>query len=278
MKKILIIILLVTVFIQGSIYAQVEKTNAISLSWGIGNLKRQDVNFSPFIINPSSATNVSFAYEHMGKVYQRVYTRFGNYSDTYDDPFNYLGDIDGQTESLETLPHTFNILDLNYTLGYKTISNEKLTLLVGGQLRNLLNVGDYNYGESGIGYYNFAFGLDLWSSLDYSLTDKHYVGTELSLPVVSWVTRSPYLGQDDEYFKAVAKNKVFNSIGNYIADGELQSWGSFQRVDFQLKYRYAINDKWSMKASYNLSMNFSKIPQSYTSIENLFQFGAQLNF
>lgn len=275
MKKILITILLVTVFLQGSTYAQVEKTNAISLSWGIGKLKRQDVNFSPFVFNPKSSLNVSFDYEHTGKLYQRVYTRFGNYSDTNGDPFNYLSDMYGQ---VETLPHTFNILDLNYTLGFKTISNDKLTLLVGGQVRNQLNVGDYNYGESGIGYYNFAFGLDLWSGLDYKLTNKHHIGAELSLPLVSWVTRSPYLGQDDQYFKDIAKNKVFDSIGNYIANGELQSWESFQRFDFQLKYRYAISDKWSLKASYNLSMNFSNLPQSYTSIENLVLFGAQLNF
>lgn len=275
MKKILITILLVTVFLQGSTYAQVAKTNAISLSWGIGNLKRQDVNFSPFTVNPSSPLNVSFAYEHTGKVFQRVYTRFGNYSDSYSEPFNYLSDIEGQ---VGTLPHTFSILDLNYTLGFKVVSDKKLTLLVGGELRNLLNIGDYNYGESGIGFYNFAFGLDLWSGLEYRLTDKHHIGAELSLPLVSWVTRSPYLGQDDQYFENVAKNKTFDSIGNYIADGELQSWGSFQQFDFQLKYRYAISDKWSMKASYNLSMNFSNIPQSYTSIENLFLFGAQLNF
>jgi hypothetical protein len=274
MKKILITLLLVTVFLQGRTYAQVEKTNAISLSYGIGKLKRQDVNFSPFIFYPTSSLNVSFAYEHTGKVFQRVYTRFGNYSDS-SEPFNYLSDIEGQ---VGTLPHTFSILDLNYTLGFKAISNDKLTLLVGGQLRNQLNVGDYNYGESGIGYYNFAFGLDLWSGLDYRLAKKHHIGAELSLPVVSWVTRSPYLGQDDQYFENVAKNKTFDSIGNYIADGELQSWGSFQRFDFQVKYRYAISDKWSLKASYNLSMNFSNIPQSYTSIENLVLFGAQLNF
>lgn len=277
MKKIPIIILLVTVFLQGSTLAQVEKTNAISLSWGIGNLKRQDVNFSPFIIKSWSALNLGLVYEHSGRQYHRVYSRFGGYTGYHEGSFTYNTEEKGELKQVETLPHSFNVLDLNYTIGFKVPSQDKFKILIGGQARNLLNIGDYEYGNSGIGFYNFAFGIDAWTSFNYALSSKHSLGVELSLPLFSWVTCSPYLGQDDQYFRDVAKNKVFDSVGNYIRRGELQSWGGFQRVDLQLNYTYALSEKWNLKATYTLNMNFSKTPQSYSSIENVLMFGAQIN-
>lgn len=256
-------------------YSQDGKTNSLTLNWGVGNLHRQDINFSPFIHKSWSALNVGLTYEHTGKQYHRVYSRFGRYTAFHKDEFTYLPFR--EEGSISTLPHIFMILDLNYTLGFDVISNKKLSLLVGGQVRNLLNIGDYEYADSGIGFYNFAFGIDVWTGLDFAITNKHSLGAELSLPLFSWVTRSPYLGQDDQYFRDVAKNKVFDSIGNYIRRGELQSWGGFQRVDFQMKYAYALSEKWNLKATYSLGMNFSKSPQSYSSIENVLMIGAQIN-
>ena len=257
-------------------YSQEIKTNSLTLNWGVGSLQRQDINFSPFNIKSWSGLNLGLVYEHSGKQYHRVYSRFGGYTGFYEGSFTYDTYIDEELRQVETLPHSFNILDLNYTLGFKVKSTDKVEVLVGGQVRNLLNVGDYEYGDSGIGFYNFAFGIDAWTGVKYKLSEKHTLGAELSLPLFSWVTRSPYLGQNDEYFADVAKNKVFDSIGNYIRRGELQSWGGFQRVDFQINYSYLLSDRWSLKATYNLNMNFSKIPQSYTSIENVLMFGAQI--
>ena len=258
-------------------YSQDAKTNSLTLNWGVGNLHRQDVNFSPFIHKSWSGLNLGLVYEHTGKQYHRVYSRFGRYTAFHEGPFTYNTEEKGELKQVETLPHSFNMLDLNYTLGFKVMSSEKVTILLGGQARNLLNIGDYEYGNSGIGFYNFAFGIDVWSSAKYKLSDKHSLGAELSLPIFSWVTRSPYLGQDDQYFRDVAKNKVFDSIGNYLRRGELQSWGGFQRVDFQMNYTYALSEKWNLKATYSLNMNFSKTPQSYTSIENVLMIGAQIN-
>lgn len=252
------------------------KTNTLTLQWGLGNLKRQDVNFSPMINNSWSVLNIGLMYEHTGKLYQRASARFGSYSAFSNESFDYYSFITDEWET--TQPNSHNILDLDYVLGFNIYSKDKVSVTIGPKARNLLNVGEYVYADTGTGYYNFAFGVDFWGRVNYSLAPKHTLAAEISLPVFAWVTRSPYLGQDDEYFSDVASNKVFETIGNYIKRSTLQSWGKFQRIDFQVNYSYALSNKWNLTADYMLHMNFSSIPDSYTSIENTLLIGAQLKF
>jgi hypothetical protein len=276
MKKILIIILLAAVFLPGRTLAQDEKTNALALSWGVGNLQRQDIRFSPFVFKPWSAFNLGLSYEHTGKQFHRVYARFGWYKAMIGEPFKYTDTIEDPPLETETLPHNFNILDLDYTLGFTTLRTAKTELLIGGKVRNLINQGPYEYGPSSIGAYNFFFGIDAWSAYRYKINDKHSLKAEISLPLFAWVASSPYLGQDSEYIMNSSSVSTMNILGSYIAAGEMQSWGTFQRVDFQLGYIYQLSERWKLKAEYNLDFCSMNQPQPYTSIENLFLFSAQI--
>ena len=276
MKKTILILGITLLLYQSNSYAQSEKTNYLGLHWGVGNLQRQDIRFSPFIFKPWSAFNLGLSYEHTGKQFHRVYARFGWYKAMVGEPFKFIDTIEDPPIETETLPHNFNILDLDYTLGFSLKKSAKSAFWLGGKMRNLINQGPYEYGPSAIGSYNFNFSLDVWSGYSYSFSDKHSLKAELSLPFITWVASSPYLGQDSNYINNSSSLSVMKILGRYIADGELQSWGTIQRVDLQLGYKYRLSERWIMKAEYNLHFNTSNRPQPFTSIENVLLLGAQI--
>ena len=277
MKKLILSLLLIYMVVIPDLQAQTEKTNKLGLHWGIGHLQRQDINFSPFIYNPTTAFNLGFTYEHKGKHFHRVYSRFGRYKDWFNgQAYDYSVDWSGEWESVELLPNSFNILDLNYAFGVEMISKNNLSILLGGQARNLLNQGVYDYGNHGIGYYNFSFGIDVWSGLNYIISDKHSIGAELSLPIIAWVTKSPYLGQDDEFFDNNRDTNTFNILGNYIKSGRIESWGQTQRIDLQLVYSYKLGERWALNGRYALNMNTFNSPNRYRSVEHILLIGAEI--
>ena len=194
------------------------------------------------------------------------------------DSFTYLDNhsITGEEIVFETIPHNFNILDLDYSIGFRASSNSQSELVVGPKVRNLLNQGNFEYGPSGIGYYYFTFGLDFWARYQYRVGDDHLLNAELSLPVLAWVARSPYLGQDSNYINNSSPLSSLAIVGNYIKDGALQSWGKFQRVDLKLGYTYEVNSRLNLQADYNLNFNKTDVPSGYTSIENYLLIGAIL--
>ena len=276
MKKTILALGVFFCFFQSGSYAQDAKTNLLGIHWGTGNLQRQDIRFSPFIHKPWSAFNLGLSYEHTGKQFHRVYARFGWYKSMIGEPYAYTNTIEDPPKQVETLPHNFNILDLDYTLGFSLKKSAKSAFWLGGKMRNLINQGPYEYGPSAIGSYNFNFSLDVWSGYSYSFSDKHSLKAELSLPLITWVASSPYLGQDSNYINNSSSLSVMKILGRYIADGELQSWGTIQRVDLQLGYKYRLSERWIMKAEYNLHFNTSNTPQPFTSIENVLLLGAQI--
>lgn len=276
MKKYFFITGLLCLFLTHQGSGQELKTNKIEVLWGVGNLQRQDINFSPFIHKSWSFFNPGIRYEHQGKQYHRVYARFGWYKSMIGKPFTYNSQLSDTWEPVETQPHNFNILDLNYALGFYAVKSDKSTLALGPQIRNLLNQGPYAYGETEIGAYNFSFGIDFWARYEHFISSKHMISAELSLPLLAWVAESPYLGQDGQYMMDSMPFSTFKIIGNYISRGKIESWNDFQRVDLQLGYAYTVNDRWNLLAEYKLNVSHSATPSYFSSIENVFLFGAAL--
>ena len=236
MKKLILSLALFYMVTIPNLMGQTAKTKRLGLHWGVGNLQRQDIRFSPFVHKPWSAFNLGLSYEHQGEQFHRVYARFGWYKAMVGKPYSYVNTIENPPQEYETLPHNFNILDLDYTLGFSIDKTSKAELFLGGKVRNLINQGPYDYGNSAVGAYNFSFGLDLWSGFHYKISKKHLVKAELSIPVITWVAASPYLGQNDEYIMNSSSLSTMKIVGSYISAGEIQSWGKLQRIDFQAGY------------------------------------------
>jgi hypothetical protein len=279
MKKLTIILMALVTSLSG-LRAQnqptssTEKpTNSIGIYWGTGNLKKQDLIFTPFVHQSWSPVNVMLNYERSGKLEQRASIRYGHYGAQTGDPFSYI--IDGETYS--KYGHSFNLVDLNYSLGVKLVENEQWKFILGGRIRARFQISDYDFGSAGSFGYYIPMGLDAWVNLKYDPGSKHRFEANLNLPLFSGVARSPYMGQDDGYMERISVHGDLKIFFEHVKTAEIQSWGTSQIVDLDLRYHYALNDRWELGAGYMFSMNLHSTPARLTSYEHLFLIGTTIN-
>lgn len=262
-----------------SIFAQErESTNSLGVQWGVGHLQRQDFNFSPMIHDTWSPANLALIYKRSADWEQRAGIKFGSYSASITDQFEYYWDTPDVKE--QSGAHSFTLLDLNYALGKTVFQNEHLNIALGGRSRNRLNASYYLFGINWLGSfgYNFSFGLDAWTNVRYIIASKHQLELDFALPLFSYNARSPYHSQDDWFFENVISHKPISTVVEYIKDGELISWGKSQSVDFDLAYTYKLSKRFDIGASYALSINWNQSPLNYTSIENCFYLSCNYKF
>jgi len=271
-----IIVLCGLIILTLSLKAQEEtKVNSLGLSWGMGNIMRQDLTVSPFIHQEWSPINVRLVYERSRKLEQQASLKFGKYSPRIGEAFKYNSFYNGEEI---TLPHDFTMIDINYALGLSVVENEKFKFVLGGKSKNKFYASTYNFGPSGPSPLFIAFGLDIWLNMQYDINEKHHFKSNVSLPLFSYIYRDPYLAQDDEFFENIYSHKGLKELGDRIKDGQLQSWGSSQSFDFDLSYGYSLNEKWEIGCTYLLSMNFNQIPTKFTQIENVIYIGGKFKF
>ena len=254
--------------------APIEAANSIGFSWGLGNLKKQDLIFTPFVHQSWSALNFVVDYERSGKLEQRATVRFGNYKANTGDYFSYQHN--GETYS--KYGSSFNQVDLNYSLGVKLIEKKKWTFILGGRFRNRFQISDYDFGTAAPFAYHVPIGLDAWFNLSFDPGSRHRFEANLNLPLFSYVARSPYMGQDDQYLEEISVHGDLKVFFAHLKSGEVQSWGSSQIVDLDLRYHFALSDRWDLDAGYLFSMNLNSTPLNLTSYENLFLIGATFKF
>jgi len=280
MNKITIIILALLTGLSG-LKAQDEKPgstegpfNSIGLFWGIGNLKKQDMMFSPFTHQDWSPVNVVLSYERSAKLEHRVYFRYGHYSAHTGDLYSYQ--YDGET--YPKYEHSFSLADLNYSLGYKLEGNEQWSFILGGRFRNRFQISYYEFGPASHFGYHIPIGLDAWFNASFDPGTRQRFEANLTLPLFSYVARSPYLGQDDWYLERISVHGDLKIFFQHLASGELQSWGTSQIADLELRYHYDLSERWGLGAAYLFSMNLNSSPLKYISYEHLFTAGITYKF
>ena len=253
--------------------AQETKQNSFGMNLGMGNLQKQDLIFSPFVAQDWSPLNVLLEYEHNAKLKQEASIRFGQSFDFIGEPFSYYSrDI-----AYDKWPHSFTNLDLNYSLSKSFIRTTNLTVSAGGRVRNRFQISNFEFGHAGQFSYNLSSGIDALLSAEYQ-SGKHTFQSNLALPIFSFLARSPYTSQDDQYLKRIMVHGDLKIFWEHIKTEKLQSWGKSQMVDLDIRYKYAINEKWDIGITYLFSMNLHNSPVQYTSIENIVYLGTTLKF
>jgi len=256
--------------------AQDIKHNSIQLLWGMGQTSRQDLTFSPFVHRDRSPLNFTLRFDRSKKLEQTAYLRFNSYNPQIGNTYEYFTTFN--ENRYNTFSHEFLMLELHYGLGKKIIEKEKWYLSIGGKSRNRFRFSTYDYAEAGITGYYLSFGLDAWLKAGYNINNKQSLTANLALPLFSFVSRSPYLTQNDEFFEDNLSHTGIKILGNYIKRAEFRSWGTSQIIDFDLSYHYKLSEKWSIGANYWLSMDFDQEPLKFGSIDNVISFVGKLNF
>ena len=253
--------------------AQDEKANSFGMNLGMGNLQKQDLIFSPFIIRDWSPLNILLDYEHTGKVDQKVSLRFGQSFYFLGEPFSYF------SRGIEIVkwPHSSSNVDLTYSLTKSLLQNNNWKISAGGRYRNRFQITDYAFGEAGQFSYNLSYGLDALINIEYT-SGKHSFESELALPLFSFLARSPYTSQDDAYLERIMVHGGLKIFVEHLKSATFQSWGKSQMADFDLSYKYALNEKWDLGITYLFVVNLYNTPVKYTSIENVIYLGTTLKF
>ena len=253
--------------------AQEIKSNAIGINLGMGKLQKQDLIFSPFVARDWSPLNVRLEYEHHGKLDHRAEVRFGHYTYFVGDPFSYYS----REIKYDKYPHSFVDLDLNYSLSKNVFRSSTWTISAGGRIRNRFQIANYEFGHAGQFSYHLAIGLDALVNVEYR-TGRHTLNASLALPTFSYLARSPYTGQDDEYLERIMVHGDLKIFAEQLKSGTIQSWGTSQMADIEFSYMYALNDTWDLGITYLFSMNRHSSPVQYTSIENVIYLGTAIKF
>lgn len=276
MKKTLYLLSLLLIISQGELSAQNEASQSLALQWGAGHLQMQNLSFSRFIHKDVSPFNIGLVYQRSNRLEQQINVKFSSYQSQTGELYEYYRDSPDETQS--TYQSSFQMLDLNYSLGKVVLDKNDFQLTLGGRSRNRLFASNNAFGWTDFFGYYFSFGLDAWVNLKYDLNETHHFESNLALPLVSLNTRSPYLQSDDQYLMDNYAHKPLPAVINYIGHARPQSWGQAQGLDFDLSYYYSLNDKWDLGGSYRFSLNMNQSTTPFTSIENILSFNAKIKF
>lgn len=273
MKKTLlsVIILLTTLccFAQQPI-----EENTISVNIGTSYLARQDLIFSPIAHTDLTFLNVGIAYTRQAKLFQKASLRYANFNPMVSTAYDFT--IDGETNTAN--PHSFNIIDVDYLLGKNLKESEKTFLTAGALFMMDVQSLNYEYGRtSSFGYYS-TIGLGAFGRYQYTINAKSNVAATLQLPLVAWLSRSPYLVNDDEFIENTESHSSVKTFISFIGDGEFATWNNLQTFDLDIKYTYNLNEKWSIGAIYLFEFIHSSQPRSLLSYRQSINLSTNFSF
>ncbi len=242
--------------------------NTLNLGLGFSRIDRQDQIFSPFVHNGSSAQQLDLRWQREGRFVQYAGISYSGFAASRFDAFDYTKKPD--TEVKTTLPHTFTLVELTYGLGKKWQSGA-YTFSAGGALENAVQALYYQYGEVSFFGYFAAFSLSPRLDISRALGAKGRLQAGISLPVVSWVARSPYLVNDDEFIENASAHGALAIFGNLIRDGHLQFSDRLQKVTADLSYSLAMGKNWTAGLRYRCQFIRHTDPLTLLSYQNDFR-------
>lgn len=248
--------------------------NSLQLQIGVGNIARQDLVFSPFIHKDLSPINVSIRYQREKKYFQNANLRFALLSPSYKNSYSFIDDGEIKTTS----PHFFTIVDLDYWFGKSIKETEKSSTKVGIAVNADIQALNYAYGRIGsFGYYS-SFGVGAFIHHIHKFNDKNSLIGYVSLPVINWLARSPYLVNDDEFIENTSSHSGLKTFFAFIGDGKFATLNQLQIFDFSANYTYKLNKRWDLGVGYLFEFVHSSKPRNMLSYRNSIFFNTNFKF
>ena len=251
-----------------------DSKNSLAFNIGPSLIARQDRIFSPNIHNDFTILNFGLEYTREARLFQKVRLNYANYDPMVSGPYDFTEYGEPET----AYPHSFNFIDLDYQIGKKLKETEKSVLTLGGLFSANVQATSYVYGLfSNLGYYS-ALGLGAFATERFILNEKSHLAATIQLPLMAWVSRSPYLVNDDEFIENISSHSGFKSFTSFVGDGQLVTWDKLQTFDLELKYTYVLNDKWEVGTGYVFEFIHASQPRNLLSFRNTLNFSANLKF
>ncbi len=266
-------IIIALIAIHNQVLGQ-EMKNNLSLRLGAGHIARQDLVFSPFIHKDFTPLNVGLEYTRNAHFHQRIQLRFASFDPMLTNSFKYTEN--GETEVAS--PHFFSLVDLDYAFGKEIPITEKSSLTVGTLLVTDVQVLNYAYGRIGSFGYYANFGLGVFLAKEYDLSEKSGVSVRLALPIIHWLSRSPYLVNDDQFIENISSHANTKTFLAFVEDGKFATLNTLQTFDLEAQYTHRLNKRWDIGVGYFFEFIHSKEPRSLISYRNSIFASANLKF
>lgn len=247
LKPLLTALLMLPLFMV--VHAQEEKNNQLSLYIGPASIARQDLIFSPFIHQGLSPLVGVLKYEKNKKIHQYVRLDYSGFSAGLETPYDYIynGGVDTAYQ------HSFTFVALRYGNGRYLGKSDHPRSMIGGAINLDVQAMNYQYGRSSYFGYFSTIGLHAWYKYTILDTEKSRLTGRIEMPLVSWLARSPYLINDDEFIENTFSHNGFSTFFAFLGDGHIATWGELHRADIELEYQYKLSEKFSLGAAWRLA-------------------------
>ena len=243
-----------------------QSDGLLQFSVGPSFLTRQDLVFSPFIHTDFSLFNGGLEYQCNKRGHQFFRMNYAGFETGLQTPYDYIFD-----DSIATAyPHDFTFAQIAYGHGFSIGKRDTLRPTAGFAVQMDIQAMTYQYGRfSFFGYYSTT-ALNVWYRHTFPIGNKSRIIGMVEAPLVSWLTRSPYLVNDDDFIENTYSHNGFETFFEYLADGHIATWDEVQRVDLGLQYQYDLSRTWAVGAAYKFSFIHASEPRDLYSIQNNF--------
>ncbi|WP_224997121.1 hypothetical protein [Cesiribacter sp. SM1] len=261
----------------GAFAQDLNHKNELQLQWGLRQYMRQDFLFSPMLYQGNSLLNARLNYRRQRNSSIHLFgISAGQYNMGSGPLYRYL---EWRTlEEVDAIPTTFVLLDLHYAF-LKTIhKGNKLTLSAGGILENGTGAFFWGYGAQSFFGYTLTTGIGPVLQARYALGAKHALEGSFSMPVLSWLARSPYAVNDDEFIANQSSHSTLTTLGNLYKDGSLVTIDKLQKLNWMLSYSLSLSERWSAAAVYQGEYFRFSAPRKVVAIRNELSLGITYHF
>ncbi len=263
MKNFLLMLVLFLFFFQAGGSAQQGASKGLRLHWGAGTISRQDLVFSPFNHQDFTLLQGGLGFEWQKKFFHEIRLGFSQYDPMLQDSYSFYEYEEEQTAH----PHQLTLITLDYSMAKSVVEVGKAKILLGGSLQNKVQALNYTYGRmSSFGYFA-STGLGLYAAYLQQIGERFRLSADIQLPLVSWLSRSPYLVNDDEFIENTASHKGLNTFVAFIEDGYLASLNRFQSIDFTTRYYFHLSSHLELGLQNQITFLHASRPRNLYSLQ-----------
>jgi hypothetical protein len=173
-----------------------------------------------------------------------------------------MNDDDGNTKqqviTIENLPIIQDELNIQYLRQMQSKVSTHSEWYVGGILKEYFSLS-----MGAIVFVHSEVSLNPSVFYCFTLNEKSNIFSSLSLPVIGIITRLPYSNDP-----ADGKNGPF--VSSYTLGTKFATLNKYQRVNFDLAYKYILNNKWSIAANYRFYWFHYSVNRGITAYDNAF--------
>lgn len=253
-------------------------TNNIGLQYGLHFFSRQDQIFSPMVYHAITPVNLNLNYSNeKGKRIHLAEAEFNLYDAGWHDQYDYQTGFDS-IKTLTTLPSGFTVVTVRYAYLREANKSEKSSLWIGGITDNQINSIDNEYGPAATFGYFAHFSLAPAAMYRYQISARHEVTATAWLPLVSWISRSHYAIQDEEYMLDNFDHNGFKTFFRYVGDGNLHLMNHYRQFNLNLGYEYKASRHWSFGGEYRFEFLHDSKPKTITSYQNFINIKTAFRF